>query len=126
MLAIAPSPCLLSDVGVEQHQFSGFFVKDEDVCLEHADRIRALKQQEDTRYHYETYLRRSMTRHRAEIADDSILPTFDSELRGQICAWNYRVVDHFDLTRDLVAISLSFFDRCLATCGNCCSAEVAW
>mmetsp|Transcript_21291 Transcript_21291/g.25349 ORF Transcript_21291/g.25349 Transcript_21291/m.25349 type:complete len:320 (+) Transcript_21291:33-992(+) len=35
--------------------------------------------------------------------------------REKICEWSYQVVDHFDFNREIVAISLSYLDRFLAT-----------
>lgn len=35
--------------------------------------------------------------------------------REKICEWSYQVVDHFDYNREIVAISLSYLDRFLAT-----------
>jgi len=35
--------------------------------------------------------------------------------REKICQWSYNVVDHFDLPREIVSISLNFFDRYMAT-----------
>ena len=37
----------------------------------------------------------------------------------------YSVVDHFDLSRETVAISLSLFDRYCATLGNQCDGSIA-
>lgn len=35
--------------------------------------------------------------------------------REKICQWSYNVVDHFDLPREIVSISLNYFDRYMAT-----------
>ena len=35
--------------------------------------------------------------------------------REKICQWSYNVVDHFDLPREIVSISLNFFDRYMAS-----------
>jgi len=40
----------------------------------------------------------------------------DEFCREQICEWCYRVVDYFDISREVVAIALSFLDRFLAAC----------
>eukprot|EP00934_Nitzschia_sp_Nitz4_P001275 Nitzschia sp. Nitz4//scaffold294_size23022//3646//4665//NITZ4_008512-RA/size23022-processed-gene-0.19-mRNA-1//1//CDS//3329546217//1275//frame0 len=45
--------------------------------------------------------------------------------REKICKWSYNVVDHFDLPREVVAISLDIFDRFLATQENKCSGNIA-
>jgi Cyclin, N-terminal domain len=48
-------------------------------------------------------------------------PTFtnsqiDEYCREQIVEWSYRVVDYFRIDREVVAVSLSFLDRFLASC----------
>lgn len=45
--------------------------------------------------------------------------------REKICQWSYNVVEHFDLPREVVAISLDLFDRYLATRGNECNCDLA-
>jgi hypothetical protein len=40
----------------------------------------------------------------------------DEFCREQICEWCYRVVDYFDISREVVAIAVSFLDRFLAAC----------
>ena len=35
--------------------------------------------------------------------------------REKICEWEYRVIDHFDFNREVVAVSLSYLDRFLCT-----------
>lgn len=42
----------------------------------------------------------------------------DEYCREQIVEWSFRVVDYFHIDREVVAVSLSFLDRFLATC--CC------
>jgi hypothetical protein len=40
----------------------------------------------------------------------------DEYCREQIAEWSFRVVDYFRIDREVVAVSLSFLDRFLATC----------
>lgn len=35
--------------------------------------------------------------------------------REKICEWSYQVVDHFDFSREIVSISMSFLDRYLSS-----------
>lgn len=91
---------------------------------EHLNRILALKNQEDTKYHYELYASRFILYCEEKlIAPPEVTHAFDNELRGRICAWNFRVVDHCNFPRELAERSLSFFDRCVATRGNRCPTE---
>lgn len=43
--------------------------------------------------------------------------------RQKICEWMYRVVDHFQVSRDLVSISISYLDRYLAATGIGCNTR---
>jgi hypothetical protein len=88
-------------------------------CL--LDRIHAMLHQEDTSYRYELYLPRN------ENGVDLMDPSHQLNItwREKICQWSYNVVDHFDLPRELVAISLSLFDRFLATRANRCTGNMA-
>lgn len=83
------------------------------------DRLRAMMIQEEKNYCYESYLPRASWE---EIEHQSQL---NASWREKICQWSYNVVDHFDLPREVVAISLDLFDRYLATRGNQCSGNMA-
>ena len=43
--------------------------------------------------------------------------------REKICTWTYNVIDHFQLSRSTVALSMNLYDRYLATCGNNCEGN---
>ena len=64
-------------------------------------------------------------------ADDTTLgssnnvPPLNSSWREKICHWSFNVIDHFDLSREVVAVSMSLFDRYLATRGNRCNGSTA-
>eukprot|EP00551_Chaetoceros_affinis_P006866 CAMPEP_0203677760 /NCGR_PEP_ID=MMETSP0090-20130426/29473_1 /ASSEMBLY_ACC=CAM_ASM_001088 /TAXON_ID=426623 /ORGANISM="Chaetoceros affinis, Strain CCMP159" /LENGTH=330 /DNA_ID=CAMNT_0050544753 /DNA_START=248 /DNA_END=1240 /DNA_ORIENTATION=+ len=45
--------------------------------------------------------------------------------REKICHWTYSVIDHFELHRETVALSIDLFDRFLATRGNRCDGSFA-
>lgn len=94
--------------------------------LDHSDRILALKKQEDTTYRYQLYVDRDNGR-RAYCTEGenaanaaSMVPSAagTSELRGRICTWMFWVVDNCNFPRGLAEISLSLFDRCVASCGG--------
>lgn len=59
------------------------------------------------------------------IVDDSSLSQLNSSWREKICHWSFNVVDHFDLSREVVAVSMSLFDRYLATRNNKCNGSTA-
>jgi hypothetical protein len=49
----------------------------------------------------------------------------DVGCRDKICNWTYSVIDHFELSRQTVAISIDIFDRYMATRGNWCDSNLA-
>ena len=57
--------------------------------------------------------------------DDTTLSQLNSSWREKICHWSFNVVDHFDLSREVVAVSMSLFDRYLATRNNKCNGSTA-
>lgn len=80
-----------------------------------ADRLAVMRRQEETTYNYQNYFPRS--------SDGEI--RLNVTWREKICHWSYNVVDHFDLSREVVAVSLDLFDRFLATKENKCSGNLA-
>lgn len=94
-------------------------MKDKDIYpLSLADTLNAMKRQEEIAYDYMNFF----NAHPKEKCD------VNSELmlwREKICYWTYSVVDHFDLSRRTVAISLNIFDRFLANQGNTCDGSHA-
>eukprot|EP00546_Thalassionema_frauenfeldii_P015449 CAMPEP_0178929212 /NCGR_PEP_ID=MMETSP0786-20121207/20431_1 /TAXON_ID=186022 /ORGANISM="Thalassionema frauenfeldii, Strain CCMP 1798" /LENGTH=336 /DNA_ID=CAMNT_0020605357 /DNA_START=146 /DNA_END=1156 /DNA_ORIENTATION=+ len=77
------------------------------------DKVLAMRQQEDGPYLYASYL----------LDDEDI--QVNVSWREKITHWSYNVVDHFGLSREVVAISLNLFDRFLATRGNKCNGNMA-
>jgi hypothetical protein len=77
------------------------------------DRVLSMRRQEDDGYKYESYL--------LDGEDTKLNVTW----REKITHWSYNVVDHFELSREVVAISLNLFDRFLATRGNSCNGNLA-
>lgn len=59
------------------------------------------------------------------VVDESTLSQLNSSWREKICHWSFNVVDHFDLSREVVAVSMSLFDRYLATRNNKCNGSIA-
>ena len=58
-------------------------------------------------------------------AVDESIPPLNSAWREKICHWSFNVIDHFDLSREVVAVSMSLFDRFLATRSNRCNGSTA-
>jgi hypothetical protein len=83
----------------------------QDVVL---DRLQAMMYQEDTKYRYGSYF-----------PPQQQTSTLNHEWREKICQWTYNVVDTYDLPREIVALSLDYFDRYLATRGNQCNGTLA-
>ena len=84
------------------------------------DRLQAMMKQEVTGYRYESYFPPMLS-----AAELERRVQLNVSWREKICQWSYNVVDHFDLPREIVAISLDIFDRYLATRGNECSGNLA-
>ena len=83
------------------------------------DRLIAMRRKERTSYNYRVYVSTSNLRG-VPIESDTLgmsqqlLPGW----RARICMWCYNVVDHFDLSREIVSVGMSILDRFLATRGN--------
>jgi Cyclin, N-terminal domain len=45
----------------------------------------------------------------------SISSIINDTWREKICEWSYQVVDHFDFSREVVCVSMSFLDRYLSS-----------
>lgn len=83
-------------------------------------RLNALITQEK-RYKCEDYLCRQIkedeqcgTEEREEKSSEA--NSVDASCREKMCEWSYRVVDHFKVPRNIVAVAFSFLDRFVNTC----------
>ena len=85
-------------------------------------KVLAMKRREASAYLYKNFLRepRSHKYLYGETPEDDVMLW-----REKICHWTYSVIDHFNLSRKTVAISIDMFDRYLATKGNCCDGSHA-
>jgi len=83
------------------------------------DQISVMLKQESTIYAYSLFSRAR----EAYSGDSSENDIRKNEWRDKIVQWTYSVVDHFDLSRDTAAISMSLFDRYLATKENQCNGN---
>ena len=83
------------------------------------ERIQTMMLQEQTSYRYESYFPPM------SLNDFERVSKMNTGWREKICQWSYNVVDHFDLPREVVAVSLNLFDRYLATQANQCSGNLA-
>jgi len=104
-----------------------------------ADRINTMRSQEADAYDYARYSRigdalLEATGGEVPLDEEMAAGGPDSETqdvrlnsswREKICHWSYSVVDHFELSRETVAISIDLFDRYLATRGNRCNGSSA-
>jgi len=89
-------------------------------------RLEVMRSQEQSTYSYRNYEPPAFPHPtNRNNADESIIPHLNSSWREKICHWSFNVIDHFDLSREVVAVSMSLFDRFLATRGNRCSGSTA-
>ena len=98
------------------------------------DRLNTLLKQDRQNYRCEDYLDPTFQQRLLEASDlasrnlDTIVSapstnsttssqsssTINESWREKICEWSYQVVDHFDFSREVVSISISFLDRYLS------------
>mmetsp|Transcript_8800 Transcript_8800/g.21364 ORF Transcript_8800/g.21364 Transcript_8800/m.21364 type:complete len:411 (+) Transcript_8800:353-1585(+) len=92
------------------------------------DRLSMMCRQERTLYNHDSSADKlppqSFPSRENNVVDESI-PQLNSSWREKICHWSYNVIDHFDLSREVVAVSMSLFDRFLATRSNRCNGSTA-
>jgi len=84
------------------------------------DKVQAMMRQEQTVYLYRRYVTPPTSgEYLLEDPEDLVI------WREKICHWTYSVIDHFELSRKTVAVSINIFDRYLATQGNRCDGSLA-
>ena len=93
-------------------------------------RLEVMRSQEQSTYSYRNYeppmFPPDPTSNWTSIYNvDESIPHLNSSWREKICHWSFNVIDHFDLSREVVAVSMSLFDRFLATRGNRCNGSTA-
>jgi hypothetical protein len=93
-----------------------------------AERFAILKKQESGVYACVEYLDPEFQRKQLQqqytgpnafmfdsLSSESSAGSLNEVWREKICEWCYQVVDHFDFSREVVGISMSFLDRYLST-----------
>lgn len=84
------------------------------------DRVKTMMRQEQTSYLYRRFVKPPPTSKYLHEDPEDI-----ARWREKICHWTYSVVDHFNLSRKTVAVSVNLFDRYLASQGNRCDGSLA-
>lgn len=96
-------------------RFEGF---DDDMV----DRVKAMMEQDESpTYKCRDYLlRRKMEQSEAKVSGADSQPVYLSEVdtlcREKMCEWAYRVVDHFQASREIVAIAFRYLDLFVDRC----------
>lgn len=93
----------------------------------HSDRVKAMQAQSDSIYMCSDYIGRRSVKERSlchQVGNES--PPFpemtvdhdkvDTVCRKKMCEWSYRVCDHFQAGREIVAVSFSYLDRFVDKC----------
>eukprot|EP00984_Skeletonema_dohrnii_P038591 scaffold42025_cov150-Skeletonema_dohrnii-CCMP3373.AAC.2 len=88
-------------------------------------RLEVMRSQEQSTYSYRNYEPPAFPHPTNRNNADESIPHLNSSWREKICHWSFNVIDHFDLSREVVAVSMSLFDRFLATRGNRCNGSTA-
>lgn len=90
------------------------------------EKVNAMKKREETWYSYPKYLRPATIAAKDSLSKvETINIRRDTSYRENICHWTFSIIDHFELSRNTVAVSMDIFDRYLATLGNECDASLA-
>jgi lipoyl(octanoyl) transferase len=89
------------------------------------DKVHTMKKREESWYSYSKYLRTAPSGKDMFTKSDMINIRRDTSYRENICHWTFSIIDHFELSRNTVAVSMDIFDRYLATLGNECDASLA-
>jgi len=80
-----------------------------------SDVIASMRGLEARVYACEDYLNKGSSTATADGGNTSPCQSqLSSRWRAKICEWNFKMVDHFDFTREVVSISLSYLDRFLS------------
>lgn len=86
-------------------------------------KMNAMRRKETTIYSFANFY--APPRHLKLHTSEYINVRDDMSCRDKICSWTYNVIDHFELSRQTVAISMDIFDRYMATIGNMCDSNLA-
>ena len=87
-------------------------------------KMNAMRRKETTIYGFANFSE-PRSRHRKLNPSEYINVRENMSCRDEICSWTYSVIDHFELSRQTVAISTDIFDRYMATIGNMCDSNLA-
>lgn len=88
------------------------------------DQILAMRKKERTTYAYDNFASFGCQPSVSGPAlVSSVSQPFQPGWREQISQWCYAIIDHYDLSRDTVASTISLFDRYLATLGKGCTGD---
>lgn len=89
-----------------------------------ADRICAMRAKELSPYCFKNFYRPPKLDNGKK--DEGLINVREDIIfRQKICHWVYSVVDHYELSRQTVEITMDLFDRFLATLGNRCDSSQA-
>jgi len=91
-----------------------------EICA--VDRIEAMRRQENKIYHCNTPKQRFS---QFEIITNETNIRVNNKWREKICSWYYGVVDYFNLSRQIVAISIDLLDRFFVERDHECDENVA-
>ncbi|EJK56842.1 hypothetical protein THAOC_23185 [Thalassiosira oceanica] len=101
-----------------------------DVAAEIVDRVAKRREKETTTYKVTNYLTSDWQRTLVDLAirsepsenglaegeeQDEVSEDSIGAWRTMICDWNYKVVDHFGLDREIIAVAMSYLDRYMST-----------
>ena len=92
---------------------------------DHIDRVSAMLALSESTYSCSDYIGRRAVKETDPCHDQTSVPEFpipidhdkvDTVCREKMCEWSYRVCDHFQTGREIVAVSFSYLDRFVDKC----------
>ena len=85
---------------------------------DHVDRVRAMMGLSESVYSCSDYIGRRAAKDTSPCHDQLSITEYpvdhdkvDMVCREKMCEWSYRVCDHFETGREIVAVSFSYLDR---------------
>lgn len=90
---------------------------------DHVERVRAMLSLSESTYSCSDYIGRRAVNGTNPCHDETPIPELpidhdkvDTVCREKMCEWSYRVCDHFQTGREIVAVSFSYLDRFVDKC----------
>jgi len=105
---------LIERICVMQEQEARFYTTKDYLAPEFQEKLSPLSEVDDLLTHSTGASARSAASSSSS-GSSSCSSGINETWREKICEWSYQVIDHFDFSREIVSVSISYLDRYLAT-----------